>query len=66
MTDNELQIEEGYLGRLPSSRYSSFLDKNIIISVKNVSVYDCIQILTGLNRYFNLSIVSVKKRGGVS
>jgi len=47
-----------------SSCYPSVLNKTISISVKDVSVYDCIHILNGLHRYFDLSLVAIKKRGG--
>jgi hypothetical protein len=63
MTDNALQKEEGLFGRLPSSRYSSFKNHIFKIAIKDVCIRDCILILNGLNRFFDLSIVSITKRG---
>jgi hypothetical protein len=66
MEDNKLQFEEGLFGDLPSSFSSSILTKTISISVKDVDVYECIHILKALNQHFDLSIVAIKKRRGIS
>jgi len=67
MRDNGYKIEEDVLGRISPSSYSlSHFNNSLTIKVKDVCVYDCIDIIKGFDRHFNIKTVLIRKRGGGS
>jgi len=66
MSDNAFNKEEKFSGRCFSSCYPRFFDPDLTIKIKDVCVYDCIQIIKGFNRHFNIKTVLIRRHGGGS
>jgi hypothetical protein len=66
MEDNKLQHEEGLFGRVPSSRYSSFLDsKSFCLHAKGLTGEEVHTALRVFLRSFKINSIVIRKSGGI-